>query len=158
MYFAEWSSLCFRCPPGSLHSYHEITDYSPSVVIYRCDCSVITNLYYLIPSPFSPEKDFFIKLFFKKFGTRGNLNTYNFYSFTSNFLFDHVTYCSDYAKPSRKFWEINQSKWLAFSFFCYIPLSVMYLHIYVVNVVMIWLSTPSSFNLLNKQMYVEISH
>lgn len=50
---------------------HIIIDYLPSVVIYRCDCPVIINLYCLIPSPFSsPEKDFFIKLFFKIWNKR----------------------------------------------------------------------------------------
>lgn len=80
---------------------------------------------------------------------------YHFSISTSNFLFNQLHVITDYAKPSRKFWETNRL--LAFSLFCHIPLFVIYLHVYRVIAMMIWLPAPS-FNLLNKQMSAGINH
>ena len=47
----------FKYPPDTFHSYCYVTDYIPHAVlyIYPLDCFVTSNLYFSIPSPFSPQ-------------------------------------------------------------------------------------------------------
>lgn len=54
MYFTKWPPLNFQYPPNTIHSYYITIDCIPCALC-RHDYFVATNLYFLLPPPFSPR-------------------------------------------------------------------------------------------------------